>query len=565
MTVFRTVEIDLVLPSDARSDGSPAHGTRPHGALTRQAASLETIETLRFSDLGYVTPDHVPYPPIVTQAFDLDRGLSLSSSALGGSSSYGAITLINAGGALDDVITQKVNDHLPIRIFGGEKRWDDARGLWIDPPPSALTPIFGGLGTVWQPDRNALSIPLLDVSSWLSVNMDVRTYGGGGKLDGDSNVAGRNQPRVRGTVCNISPTLIDAANYVYQVSDGPAAITALYEGGFSGGIGYGGDVADLYAASPAPGTYTVQRSPTGTWLRLGTKPVYGITVDAFGSFASGAAPQNVLDILRQMLVEDFAFPTGYLDPSWSTTSDLAPWSGGWFWDGSETVTGADVVNTLLSGLGISLIPTRSGTMRPVALAPPVYGTQPVLVLTPDQITEISSVGLDSSLNPPTWRWRIGSQHNFTIQTSGSGLHPQAPTDRQALIAISDRNSVWFSAVVKARWRVPNDPSPVTTALQSAYDAQLIAERHGDLWGSFRELWAVSVPAALAWQVDLGDFVSVQAPVPGLSEATMGCVVAEHIRSSDATVTLQILILGNPQNPADQTNDFGGDLEDMVPA
>ncbi|MBS1088361.1 hypothetical protein [Gluconobacter wancherniae] len=565
MVLFRTVEIDLVLPSAVRSDSSPAHGTRPHGALTRQAASLEAVETLRFSDLGYVTPDHVPYPPIVTQAFDLDRGLSLSSSALGGSSSYGAITLINADGALDDVITQKVNDHLPVRIFGGEKRWDDARGLWIDPPSSDLMPIFGGLGTVWQPDRNALSIPLLDVSSWLSVNMDVRTYGGGGKLDGDSNVAGRNQPRVRGTVCNISPLLIDAANYVYQVSDGPATITALYEGGFSGGIGYGGDVADLYAASPAPGTYTLQRSPTGTWLRLGTKPVYGITVDVFGSFASGAAPKNVLDILRQMLVEDFAFPAGYFDPSWSTTSDLAPWAGGWFWDGSETVTGADVVNTLLSGLGISLIPTRSGTMRPVALAPPVYGTQPVLVLTHDQITEISSVSLDSSLNPPTWRWRIGSQHNFTIQTSGSGLHPQAPTDRQALIAISDRNSVWFSAVVKARWRVPNDPSPVTTALQSAYDAQLIAERHGDLWGSFRELWAVSVPAALAWQVDLGDFVSVQAPVPGLSEATMGCVVAEHIRSSDATVTLQILILGNPQNPADQTNDFGGDLEDMVPA
>lgn len=564
MVSFRTVEIDLILPSGVQAETNPAHGTRPHGTRQRQAASLETTQTLRFSDLGYVTPDHVPYPPIVTQAFDLDRGLSLTSSALGGSISYGSITLINDQGALDDIITQSINDHLPVRIRTGQKRWDEARGLWTDPPLDQLTPVFAGLGKVWQPDRNTLSIPLLDASSWLTVAMPVRTYGGGGKLDGDSNVAGRNLPRIRGTVCNITPILIDAINDVYQVSDGPADITALYEGGYTG-IGFGGQVSDLYAAAPDPGTWILQSSPTGTWIRLGTKPVYGITVDAVGTFGSGASPLNVLDILRQMLLEDFSFPASYLDAGWPAVSDLAPWIGGWFWDGSQTVTGSDVVNTLLSGLGISLIPTRTGTLRPVALAPPVYGQAPVLTLTADQITEISSVGLDGSLSPPTWRWRIGSQHNFTVQTSGSGLHPQAPSDRQALIAVSDRNAVWFSAIVKSRWRVPNDPTPITTALQNVYDAQLIAGRHGDLWGEFRDLWAVSVPADCAWSVELGDMVSLSAPVPGLSEPTIGCVVGEHIRSSDATVTLQILILGNPDNPADQTNDFGGDIENMVPA
>ncbi|OUJ09192.1 hypothetical protein HK26_01125, partial [Acetobacter okinawensis] len=117
--------------------------------------------------------------------------------------------------------------------------------------------------------------------------------------DGDSNVVGRSVPRLRGRASNLTPTLIDSVNYVYQVSDGPGTILALYEGGYAGGIAFGGYVADLYAQAPAPGTYTVQTDRSGTWLRLGTKPVYAITVDAEGQFRSGAAPPNVLDILRQ--------------------------------------------------------------------------------------------------------------------------------------------------------------------------------------------------------------------------------------------------------------------------
>lgn len=566
MTLFRTVELDLIVPSGFHPDTGQTHGTRPHGTRQRRTAALEQAETLRFSDLGYVREDHVPYPPIVTQAFDLDRGLSLTAGGLGGSASYGAITLINDRGALDAVITGKINDHLPVRIMAGRKRLDPDRALWTDPPASDLVPVFAGLGRIWQPDRNTLTIPLLDPSSWLSAAMPVRAYGGGGRLDGDSNVTGRNLPRIRGLVCNVSPVLIDAANAVYQVSDGPADIRALYEGGYGGGIGFGGIVTDLYARSPDPGTYLLQRSPTGTWIRLGTPPVYGITVDAFGSFASGAAPQTVLDILRQILIEDFAFPAAYLDPGWTPRSPLAPWAAGWFWDGTATVTGAEVVSTFLSGLGLSLVPTRTGTLRPVLLTPPGSGDGPVLALDPDRITAIAPVALDASLSPPPWRWRIGWQRSFTLQRPGSGLHPQAAADRQALIAVETRNAVWFSAVVKQRWRVPNDPAPAPTVLASASDAQAVADRMGELWGRFRTLWAVTVPAEYAWDVDLGDPVSVTAPVPGLSAGPMpGLVVGEHVRSGEPTITLQILILDTPDNTPSQIDDFGGDLEPMVPA
>ncbi|GLQ68462.1 hypothetical protein [Gluconobacter albidus] len=557
MTVIRAVEIDLVDTLAVQVDDLPAHGSRPRGTLRRSAGSLETIETLRFSDMGYVDENHVPYVPIVTQAFDLDRGISLTSDALGGTSSFGSVTLINDG-SLDTLVASRTNDHLPIRILSGRKIFDRDRGIWQDPKRSDLQPVFAGLGTLWQPGRRTLTVPLLGALSWLDVTMAGRIYGGTGRLDGDANVSGRVMPTLRGTACNITPVLIDAVNYVYQVSDAPAEISALYEGGFAGGIAFGGLVSDLYAQSPAPGTYQIQRGGTGTWIRLGTRPVYGITVDAVGSFPSGAAPQNVLDILRTMLLEDFVLPESYIDVQWPAQSPLAPWRAGWFWDGTETVTGQDVVRTLLSGLALSIVPTRSGTLRPVLLEAVDDLTASTLTLDATVITDIQSVSLDASLNPPTWRWRMGWQHNFTVQTAGSGLHPQAPADRQALIAAADRNAVWSDATLRTRWRVPNDPTPVVTALASAEDAQTVANSHGQLWGAYRTLWAITIPVELSWQVDLGDTVLIQAPIPGLSYACLGVVVAEHVRGGDATATLQILTLWTVPQDVDG-GDFGPDI------
>lgn len=557
MTLIRAVEIDLVDTLAVQVDDLPAHGSRPRGTLRRSAGSLETIETLRFSDMGYVDENHVPYVPIVTQAFDLDRGISLTSDALGGTSSFGSVTLINDG-SLDALVTGHTNDHLPVRILSGRKQLDRTRGIWTDPPRSDLQPVFAGLGTLWQAGRRTLTIPLLGALSWLDVTMVGRIYGGTGGLDGDANVAGRAMPTLRGTACNVTPVLIDAVNYVYQVSDAPAEISALYEGGFAGGIAFGGLVSDIYARSPAPGTYQIQRGGTGTWIRLGTRPVYGITVDAVGTFPSGASPQNVLDILRTMLLEDFVLPEAYIDPQWPAQNTLAPWRAGWFWDGTETVTGQDVVRTLLSGLAISIVPTRSGTLRPVLLAAVDDLAASTLSLDADVITEIESVSLDASLSPPTWRWRMGWQHNFTVQAAGSGLHPQAPADRQALIATADRNAVWSDVSLRALWRVPNDPAPIVTALASSADAQNIADAHGRLWGVYRTLWAVTIPVELSWQVDLGDTVTLQAPVPELANGVLGVVVAEHVRGGEATATLQILTLWNiPQDVID--GDFGPDI------
>ncbi|MBS1082469.1 hypothetical protein [Gluconobacter kondonii] len=537
---FRTVKLQIVLPAVTQPDAVPGWGNVPWGALTQLPDYPETEETLRFSDAGYVTQDHIPYPPYVTQALDLSRSLTLSADAMGGSYSIGILTLANPDGVLDGLIQTRVNDHLPVTLREGVRQWDRGRQIWTDPDRETLQPVFSGLGKNWQPGLNSVSVTLLDATYWLDGTVPTSVYGGTGRLDGDSNVVGREIPRLRGTACNITPVLIDSSNFVYQISDGPADVTALYEGGFVD-ISFGGAVSDIYAASPDPGTYTLMSNGSGTWIRLGTKPVYGITVDAVGRFRSGAAPSNVLDVLRQFLIEDLVMPSAYIDVSWTTTSSLVPYPGGWFWDGSGSVTGKQAVSTLLSGLGISLVPTRNGTLQPIRLLDPADAGDPVLALSADLISAISPVALDSSLDPPSWRWRIGWQHNFTVQTAGSGLHPQASAERQSLIAESDRGAVWFDTAVKAAWRVPNDPALITTALARQADAQVVAGWHGALWGTRRHLWAVDVPQNLALQIDLGQPVQLQAPVPGASKGVPGIVVSEHMTSAANTTTLTILV------------------------
>ncbi|WP_051537169.1 hypothetical protein [Asaia prunellae] len=204
-----------------------------------------------------------------------------------------------------------------------------------------------------------MQIALREVSGWLDeVIMPVGSYAGSGRFGGDANVRGRSMPRLRGTALNLTPVLIDAVNLVYQISDGPGSVTALYEGGFAGGIAFSGTVDDLYASPPPPGTWQMQSSSGGLFVRLGTKPVYAITVDAAGDFPSGAAPRTVLPLLRQMLIEDLTMPAQWLAGSWEDSREA-----GWYWDGSQAVTGRQVVNTWLSGLGIRLVPSHEARLR----------------------------------------------------------------------------------------------------------------------------------------------------------------------------------------------------------
>jgi len=542
--LFHIVEIDVTTDTPGlTADVLEGWGTQPWGALTRQSGAAASILTLRFSDAGYVDDTGNVYPPLIASAFAIDRRLELEPSVAQGSEAWGSLELSNPDGTLDDPILTRVIDHAPIRIYAGRKRYDLDRACDLDPPRADLTLAFSGLCLSWQPQLRSVLIGLRDITYWLGMPLGLSTFAGSGRETGTEDMAGRTVPMLRGIVTNITPVLVDPVNLVYQISNAPGTITALYEGGYGGGITFSGEVDDVYATPPAAGYYAVQSGSSGLYVRLGSKPVYAITIDAIGQTLSRRAPSSVLDLLRIMLLEDVSLPAGYLDPLWEEATPWAAWPGGWYWDGSTTVTGQDVINTLLAGTGIRLIPTRTGTLRPVLITIPQ--DIPAYRLDQDLLTSIAAADLGSTLSPPPWRWRVGYQHVFTVQQSGSGLSPQVPADRLTLIAASDRVGVWTSLSLKKSYRVSNDGALMTTALARREDAEDVAGLHGALWGGIRTLWSVTIPRSLGYPLDLGDDVWVQLPVPGASSGTVARVCGEQLRSGDAVHTLLLLVISTP--------------------
>ncbi|GBQ89292.1 hypothetical protein [Asaia krungthepensis] len=531
--LFHVVEIETERPLDVVF--SRGWGTKPAGCMTLLPFRRSEIDTLRLSDLGYASEAGHVFPPLLSEAFAIDRRIDLSPASPSSPESWGAITIANPGGRFDALIRDRVVDRMPIRIRAGRKRHDLARQIDIDPPDAALKPMFSGLGSPWQPDRLSVQIALREVSGWLDATlMPVGSYAGSGRFGGDSNVRGRSLPRLRGSALNLTPVLIDAVNLVYQISDGPGHVSALYEGGFAGGIVAGGAVADLYADPPAPGSWKLQSSSAGLFIRLGTKPVYAITVDASGDFPSGAAPRTPLTLLRQMLIEDLTMPAEWLSGAWDDDREA-----GWYWDGSDAVTGRQIVNTWLAGLGVRLVPSHEGTLAPVLLQMP--DAIPDRVLTADHVIELSGLALDDGLSPPPYRWRVGYARNHTLQQGGSALHPRITAERQSFAQQQDRVATWYLPSIKLRYRQPGDLPVIPTALLNERDAQNTANAHGTLWGPERHLWSVTLPRSIAAGIDLGHALRLDLPAPGLRGGATGIVIGEQIRSTEASVTLTVLV------------------------
>ena len=120
--LFHAVEMQIDLPASGVVVAAQAHGSRPRGARTQLTVVPASTETLRYSDHGYVSEAHVPYPPLVAEAFAIDRRLDLPPGDASSAETFGSITLNNPGGTLSNLVNSRVNDHLPVTILGGARQ-----------------------------------------------------------------------------------------------------------------------------------------------------------------------------------------------------------------------------------------------------------------------------------------------------------------------------------------------------------------------------------------------------------------------------------------------------------
>ena len=293
---FILVELDVYKPGTAVVTTSESHLSHPHLALAEFEDPLEATAKILASDLGYRKRSTdaggiVAYPPILEQAFQVDNRINLDMSASGVGASWGTIVLSNADDQFDALAATFNCDGRNVKLLTGLKTFERTRQYHADPAYTSLVTLWTGVATPWFLSDTSLTIPIRDGTYWLERPYQNNVYGGTGTYDGTATLTGKPKPRTRGgttadPVKNVSPTLVDPVNRIYQYTDGPGTVVALFEGGATV-ITFASDTTNLYAGSTPAGQYRTDNSRG--LFQLGSVPVHTIIANVIGQFPVAGA------------------------------------------------------------------------------------------------------------------------------------------------------------------------------------------------------------------------------------------------------------------------------------
>jgi hypothetical protein len=545
---FLIVEQDVYKPGTAVVTTSESHLSHPHLALAEFEDPLEASAKIFASDLGYRTMSTdaggiVVYPPILDQAFQVDNKINLDLAQSGVGAAWGNIVLSNVNDQFDALAATFNCDGRNVRILTGQKTYDTTRQYHRDPSYSALAIMWCGVATPWFLSDTALTIPIRDGSYWLERPYQNGLYGGTGTYDGTAALTGKTIPITRGgttadPVRNITPTLVDPVNRIYQYSNGRGTVVNLYEGG-APVITFSADTTNLYAGSTPAGQFRTDNSRG--LFQLGSVPVHAITADVTGQFPVAGAVTTFAAIARYVMTEDMLLPPELIDLATFTAADAAfPYTSGFYVESGGSLTGIDVLGRILSGPGAKLISKRTGRLALFVLRAVPAGATAVAAFDMSNVVQIDPVALPASLDPPPYRIRSEYSHNYTVQTSDLNTASTTAAHKQ-FIEETGQLAFWSSTAVLIAFRRPNDPPPLTGILLKLADAQTVVNDLGALFGVRRRQYDVTVPAFLNISRDIGDVVSLTYPMDDLVHGKLGQIIGYSFRSPDASIILRVLV------------------------
>lgn len=558
--LFFAIEMEVYQPGDPVV-AERGWFARPRFAPAPLPGPLESTETIRASDLGYVTRETdvggiQTYPPALKTAFAIDRRMPLAPNSPAAAAGWGSVDLANLGRRYDAIAVSRNADGRSIRLLAGRKIRDETRGLDVDPPRNTLAEVFTGIAQPWVLTEDVLSIPLRDASYWLEQPFQRATFAGTGEYEGAADLEGRRKPRARGgsptlPIRDVSPVWIDRVNGVLCLSDAPGAVFALSENGDpaqidpEGGSVATAEVADLYTGSTTPGHYRWCSRAEGLFVQLGSPTTGIITCDVAGYFPSGTAEPRAAALASRLLSEDMALPPWLLDDgSFSGLAAARPWTAGDYWDGSQEVNGKDAAALFLASVGARLVPDRTGPLRAYPLRAIAADARPAVAWSTAQIVDCKPAPdrlRSAGVSPQPYRWRVTYSRCNTLITSN--LDVDVTEARKSFLTQEYRYAAWSSVAITAAYRRPLDPDAVITRLLDGGDATLLATSLGELWSGSRppRLHTIEIRFAEALAREIGDVVQVTYPLDDLDGGRLGQIVGESIRSSDNTVTFEVLV------------------------
>lgn len=214
--------------------------------LVEVVVNIDGTETLLYlSNRNYNTgpsesPANTHYAPWIQTSLSFNQSLPLDGTA---SLSYGDIAIDNTNGDRDDWLNY-IWANREINIYMGDVTFARAD----------FTKIYSGyVSDIASSGRNTLNLSIRDLLQRLNTPVTATLVGGT-----DQNKE-QLRPLVFGEVHNITPVLVDAANLVYMVHNGPIErIIEVRDNGVPLALTTG------YTVNLSAGTFTLLKSPAGT-------------------------------------------------------------------------------------------------------------------------------------------------------------------------------------------------------------------------------------------------------------------------------------------------------------
>ena len=502
----------------------------PMSALNSLGSTISSVATIVASDRGWIQePDdtsgiEIIYPPRMLEPPVVERFIPVyPSEGRRAQVDAGELRFTNVDGALDSIAGEWAVAGRRVKLIRAPHRRPRhaARSTWVEVASLRASEAFEGTDT--------LRMPLRSAAADLQVAAN-NLYAGTGGTEGSTQAAGIAKPRVFGFVRNMQPTLVDAAERIYQIHDGAVEeIVAVRDLGVDLTLhANAGSYASLLTESPGAGKYASYKA--GGFIKLHADPVF-LTVDARGSTDGGyvsTAAHVAAQILRVAGGVASAVASSFSD--WPATE-----VGIVVRDG----TAEDALNKLAVGLGaVWWGPNTLGVFGGNIIYDPQSAASTIVI---EPYMQLSAPEETSGSLPPWWRVRVAYQELDVIQ-EGADISDSVTPNTRDYYGRKSRYAIATDIDVKIRYPLAIDGPEFPGVLESQTAASTIAQNLLAIYKVPRRTWSAKVgPRAGGinwWSVPIGSTVTLKWPgIPTLKSGKKFIVRGISARGDAAELEL----------------------------
>lgn len=499
-------------------------------------------EGIAFTDADYAPGSLVSWNA-ASQRIDFNEAGEVQISGGAGEvvlANYPDSTL--AAGPLDFMVDW-IFQNRPVALYWVPRRLWSERVLMssgvLEQPVESLAITSGLTSTIRLPIRDpraALETPLQPV-------LYAGTAVGPNGVEGGAALKGKPKPVLYGLVSNFAPPLVNESLLIYQLADKPVKIICVRDGGVPLAAGtVRASLDSLRGNVPGGGGYDIYRGAEGTFIKLGSRPVYGIACDA--DEASNVANQSHARIWSRIRAERIG---GTTVAASITAADAQDANGAGFYWSTEITQKAALDEVLRSFSGFEVQDTAGAWSVGKLVAPTGTPVLDLVQLTPQTRRRAITRALRglTKVRPryapdgaPPFRVNVQWGRNYTVMDERAFAGVVGDRLRQKFaeeyrVASASNNAIWNPVTKTGPWTSAPELT-IRTGYQPGADglsdaaAAAEAARILALLGSLRGQYQTAHTPEVGENVQPGMVVRVTHPRRGMAAGALFRILEEGL-------------------------------------